>query len=166
MRLKNDASTETRLTIRRTAPSSRTTSWPNTRALPPSCSSSVDRTRTSVVLPEPFWPSTATHSPRAIVNETPSSATIRTRLRPSRRTNCLVRPATSTAKDTACSSGRGGTDSWGGQGLPPEGGARHLRRLSQILRSICSGPYHDGGAGHQVVQRALVLAHADHHGAD
>ena len=38
------------------------------RALPPSCSSSVESRRTSVDLPEPFWPRIATHSPRSIVN--------------------------------------------------------------------------------------------------
>jgi hypothetical protein len=75
MRLKNDASTDTRFTTPRTARSSRTTSCPNTRACPPSGSSSVDSRRTSVDLPEPFWPSTATHSPRAMSNVTSSSAT-------------------------------------------------------------------------------------------
>ena len=54
--LKNEASTETRLTRRRTARSSETTSWPKTRAEPPSGRSSVESTRTSVDFPEPFWP--------------------------------------------------------------------------------------------------------------
>src|SRR3954468_25076034 len=93
MRLKNEASTDTRLTSRRTAFSSHATSYPNTRAWPCSCSSSVASTRTSVDLPEPFWPSTATHSPRATVSETRSSAS-RVRLR---RENDLTRSTTSTA---------------------------------------------------------------------
>ena len=41
---------------------------------PPSGSSSVERIRTSVDLPEPFWPSTATHSPRPISSEMPARA--------------------------------------------------------------------------------------------
>src|SRR4051812_36917934 len=36
--------------------------------------SSVERRRTSVDFPEPFWPRMATHSPRAIVNVTSASA--------------------------------------------------------------------------------------------
>jgi hypothetical protein len=94
MRLKNDASTETRLTSRRTAAASRTTSWPNTRALPWSCSSSVERIRTRVLFPDPFCPSTATHSPRATLNVTPVSALACARRR---RLNCLWRSKTSTA---------------------------------------------------------------------
>ena len=59
-------------------------------------SKSVDSRRTSVDFPEPFCPSTATHSPRAIVNVTPSSAGTRRRAnRPalrSRRRNSLRSP--------------------------------------------------------------------------
>jgi hypothetical protein len=51
--LKNDASTETRLTIVRTARVSEI-SWPKMRALPPSGKSSVESSRTSVDFPEPF----------------------------------------------------------------------------------------------------------------
>ncbi len=46
---------------------SRKASWPKMRASPPSSISSVESRRTSVDLPEPFWPRMATHSPRAIV---------------------------------------------------------------------------------------------------
>ncbi len=70
MRLKNDASTDTRFTSRCTARGRALTSMPNTCALPPSCRSSVESTRTSVDLPEPFWPRMATHSPRASVKLT------------------------------------------------------------------------------------------------
>ena len=41
-------------------------SCPKIVALPPSWMSSVESRRTSVDLPEPFWPRMATHSPRAI----------------------------------------------------------------------------------------------------
>src|SRR5204863_148193 len=101
--LKNDASTDTRLTSRWTGRDSLTTSWPKMLALPPSGSSRVESKRTSVDLPEPFWPRIATHSPRSMVNVTPSSAaTRRRRLRPrvrvaSRRKNSLRKLLTSTA---------------------------------------------------------------------
>ena len=39
--------------------------------MPPSGRSSVESSRTSVDLPEPFWPRMATHSPRSIVKVTP-----------------------------------------------------------------------------------------------
>jgi hypothetical protein len=93
--LKNDASTDTRLTSRCTARESLSTSLPKIFAVPPSGSSSVDKSRTNVDFPEPFWPRIATHSPRSIVNVTPSSAATRLRrLRPrvrvaSRRKNSL-----------------------------------------------------------------------------
>ena len=61
------------------------TSMPNTSALPPSCSSSVDSRRTSVDFPEPFWPRMATHSPRAIRKLRPCSAATRRRGRSRRR---------------------------------------------------------------------------------
>src|SRR5436190_9559178 len=79
------------------------TSCPKIRAVPPSFSSSVESSRTSVELPEPFCPRIATHSPRSIANETPSSAGTRLRLRrrpdrvASRRKNSLRRLSTSTA---------------------------------------------------------------------
>src|SRR5439155_7551773 len=80
---KNDASTDTRLTSRRTALGSEETSCPKTRAVPPSGSRSVDRSRTSVDLPEPFWPRTATHSPRATEKEVGCRATERPNFFPS-----------------------------------------------------------------------------------
>src|SRR5439155_20287836 len=73
----------------------------------PSGSSRVERTRTSVDFPEPFWPRIATHSPRSIVNVTPSSAaTRRRRLRipvrvASRRKNSLRKLWTSTANTSS-----------------------------------------------------------------
>ena len=75
----------------RTGRGSVKTSCPKIRAEPPSCSSSVASKRTSVDLPEPFWPRMATVSPRSIVNETSFSAAKRTRLRPLRRRNSLRR---------------------------------------------------------------------------
>src|SRR5438067_2480691 len=71
-------------------------------AVPPSGMSSVDRSRTRVDLPEPFWPRIATHSPRTIVKVTPVSAgQARRRVsRPRRllrRRNVLARFVTSTA---------------------------------------------------------------------
>ncbi len=95
--MKKLASTETRLTSRWTARGSLATSWPKTIAVPPSSRSKVERSRTSVDLPEPFWPRMATHSPRSIVKETPSSAGTRRRFfrKPERaaslRTNSLRR---------------------------------------------------------------------------
>ena len=71
MRLKNDASTETRLTRRWTLRGLSNTSMPNTWALPPSLIKSVDSSRTSVDLPDPFWPRMARHSPRCIVKVSP-----------------------------------------------------------------------------------------------
>ena len=62
-------------------------------------------TRTSVDLPEPFWPSTATHSPRASDERDPVERATRVRVRPLRRVNFLVRSTTSTACCTVCSSG-------------------------------------------------------------
>ena len=102
MRLKNDASTETRLTRRWTLRGLSSTSMPNTWALPPSLISSVDSSRTSVDLPEPFWPRMARHSPRCIVKLSPCSAATRrrrprTRAPPSRRMNSLRRLWTWTA---------------------------------------------------------------------
>src|SRR5436190_952668 len=73
------------------------------RALPPSGRSRVESRRTSVDLPDPFWPRIATHSPRSIEKLTPSrAATRRLRLRrpersASRRKNSLRRLSTSTA---------------------------------------------------------------------
>src|SRR4051794_13229823 len=71
------------------------------RASPPSLISNVERRRTSVDLPDPFWPRIATHSPRSIVNVTDLSAGIRLRAkRPaflSLRRNSFVRLTTSTA---------------------------------------------------------------------
>src|SRR5947209_4572718 len=64
--------------------------------------SSVERRRTSVDFPEPFWPRMATHSPRVIVNVTSSSAG-HGRLRAKRpaflslRLNVFRRSRTSTA---------------------------------------------------------------------
>src|SRR5206468_12533196 len=101
--LKNDASTDTRLTSRCTTRCSSKTSWPKILAVPPSFRSSVESSRTSVDLPEPFCPRIATHSPRSIANETPSSAGTRFRLRrspervASRRKNSLRKLSTSTA---------------------------------------------------------------------
>ena len=77
MRLKNDASTDTRFTSRWTARGRRKTSFPNTSAEPPSCRSSVESRRTSVDFPEPFWPRMATHSPRVSENVTPCRAATR-----------------------------------------------------------------------------------------
>ena len=74
--MKKLASTETRLTSRCTARCSVKTSCPNTLALPPSFRSSVESRRTSVDLPEPFWPRIATHSPRRIVKLTSRNAGI------------------------------------------------------------------------------------------
>jgi hypothetical protein len=59
------------LTIRRTALVSEM-SCPKMRALPPSGSSSVESSRTSGRLPEPFWPSTAMHSPRRMSKVEPA----------------------------------------------------------------------------------------------
>src|SRR5450830_280811 len=69
------------------------------RAVPPSSSSSVESRRTSVDLPEPFWPRMATHSPRSIEKVTGLSALTqrRRRRRPSRRRKSLRRQETSTA---------------------------------------------------------------------
>ena len=72
--LKNDASTDTRFTSRRTGRWSRTTSFPKISADPPSGSRRVESRRTSVDFPDPFWPRMATVSPRSIVNVTSSSA--------------------------------------------------------------------------------------------
>src|SRR5207244_1360673 len=100
--LKKLASTETRLTSRRIVDDSFDTSWPKTRASPPSSISSVESRRTSVDFPEPFWPRMATHSPRAIVNVMSASA-VHGRLRAkrpalrSRRRNVFRRSRTSTA---------------------------------------------------------------------
>ena len=57
--LKNDASTETRLMSRLTASSSSRISSPKMVTEPASASSSVEKTRMSVDLPEPFAPSNA-----------------------------------------------------------------------------------------------------------
>jgi len=62
------------------------------RALPPSPSKSVESRRTSVDLPEPFWPRMATHSPRPIANVTPSRAGTRRRAkRPALRSLTSIR---------------------------------------------------------------------------
>src|SRR6187397_2829822 len=81
-------------------------------AVPPSCRSRVDRSRTSVDLPDPFWPRIATVSPRSMVKLTPFSAATRRRLRrqplrlpPSRRMNSLRRSWTSSAGTAAGSDG-------------------------------------------------------------
>ena len=104
--MKKLASTETRLTSRRTARGSAKTSWPKIRAVPPSCSRSVESSRTSVDFPEPFWPRMATHSPRAIVKVTRREAPRRSAARagagrsacrPCGR-NSLRRVGTSTAR--------------------------------------------------------------------
>src|SRR4029079_14464785 len=102
MRLKNDASTDTRLTRRWTLRGLSNTSMPNTWALPPSLINSVDSSRTSVDLPDPFCPRMARHSPRCIVKLSPCRAAtrrLRPRLRepPSRRMNSLRRLWTWTA---------------------------------------------------------------------
>ena len=77
---------------------------PEYLAVPPSFRSSVERSRTKVDLPEPFWPRMATHSPRAMVKLMSRSAGTRRRRtrarpmrRPSRRMNSLRRSQTSTA---------------------------------------------------------------------
>src|SRR3954452_25082751 len=129
MRLKNDASTDTRLTMPRTARSSPTTSWPNTCALPPSGSSSVESSRTSVDLPEPFWPSTATHSPRAIANDTSSSATTGGRFL---RVNSLRSWTTCTADMTSPRNTRlraGATDRGGARQCGPD------QRVADVTRT-------------------------------
>src|ERR1700688_4932270 len=101
--MKKLASTDTRLTSRRIVRASWTTSFPNTRAEPPSSISNVDNRRTSVDLPDPFWPRMATHSPRAIVKLTSFNAGMRRRRRENRpaslarRRKTLVRCSTSTA---------------------------------------------------------------------
>src|SRR5215468_2476355 len=59
---------------RRTAAASRTTSWPSTRAFPPSGSSSVVRIRTAVVFPAPLGPSTPSTVPRGTDRSIPRSA--------------------------------------------------------------------------------------------
>src|SRR3954452_14280242 len=88
--------------------------------------SSVDSARTSVDLPEPFWPSTATHSPRATVSETRSSARREACLR---RENDLTRSTTSTAGDTEMLLQR----EIGGQGRSTEA------VLGYVLRGPSSG---------------------------
>src|SRR6476646_11410863 len=97
MRLKNEASTDTRFTRRWTARGRRKTSLPKTSAVPPSGSSSVESNRTSVDLPEPFGPRMATHSPRSISKSRPLSAATRRLPRLSRRVNSLRRLWTSRA---------------------------------------------------------------------
>src|SRR5665811_2128773 len=67
------------------------------RAPPASSSRSVESRRTSVDLPEPFWPRMATHSPRSIEKEIGPSAVVRRRRKPSRRRKSLRRPRISTA---------------------------------------------------------------------
>jgi hypothetical protein len=63
-------------TRRRTAPASRTTSRPPTRATPASGRSSVASTRTAVVLPAPFGPSTPSTVPGRTARSTPASAVV------------------------------------------------------------------------------------------
>ena len=89
--MKNEASTETRLTSFRTGRGSAKTSCPKMRASPPSWSSSVESSRTSVDLPEPFWPRIASVSPRCMVNVTPSSAGTRRRCASRRIPEILTR---------------------------------------------------------------------------
>src|SRR5215468_6398426 len=74
MRLKKLASTDTRLTSRRTWRVLVNASWPKMRAEPPSWRSSVESRRTSVDFPDPLRPRIATHSPRETVNVTSFSA--------------------------------------------------------------------------------------------
>src|SRR6202022_3155186 len=75
--------------ISRTATASCTTSRPKTSALPPSGSSSVASTRTSVVLPAPFGPSNPKTVPSATSRSTPASAVV--------APNRLTAPSTRTA---------------------------------------------------------------------
>ncbi len=63
-------------TSRRTRPASETTSRPPTRALPPSGRSSVASTRTAVVLPAPFGPSTPSTVPGRTARSTPARAVV------------------------------------------------------------------------------------------
>ena len=59
----------------RTAQPSRGSSWPSTRATPRCGRSSVARIRSSVVLPAPLAPKTASVSPSSSASVTPASAT-------------------------------------------------------------------------------------------
>src|SRR5260370_39411481 len=74
--LKNAASTETRLTWRRTSSGWVTTSQPNTSALPASGVSRVPRIRISVDLPLPFGPRIPVTPPVATVRSSSCSATL------------------------------------------------------------------------------------------
>ena len=81
------ASCAVRLIAARTAFGSRVTSWPATRAVPPSGASSVARMRTVVVFPAPFGPSSASTSPGWTCRSMPFS----TRVSP----KAFVSPSTS-----------------------------------------------------------------------
>jgi len=65
MRLKNEASTDTRLTSRRISDVSSNASWPKIRASPPSLMSNVERRRTSVDFPAPLAPLICTITARS-----------------------------------------------------------------------------------------------------
>ena len=85
-----DANCPVRLTRFRTAAASRTTSWPSTRAVPPSGRSSVARMRIVVVLPAPFGPRTPKRLPRGMARFTPSTARVAPKV--------LTSPSVSTAR--------------------------------------------------------------------
>ena len=85
----------------RSAPASRTTSRPATRAVPASGESRVVRIRTAVVLPAPLGPSTPRTVPGAASRSTPSSA----RTSPNDLTRPLTEIAGSLPASTECMGG-------------------------------------------------------------
>src|SRR2546423_109164 len=103
--LKNAASTETRLTCRRTSSASATTSQPNTSARPASGVSNVPRIRMSVDLPLPLGPRMPVTPPLSTVRSSSWRATLSFHSRfhqcapdsRSRRRKALRTPRSSTA---------------------------------------------------------------------
>src|SRR4051795_11025470 len=71
-----DAYCPVRLTRRRTASASRTTSWPSTYAVPSSGSISVASIRIVVVLPAPFGPRNPYTVPVGTARSTPQTARV------------------------------------------------------------------------------------------